>query len=186
RTVLHPHAVPSFTGDSGVDHKFLSSNNDVQPKSKANYQIDISSEIKEKPGDIKNMPVNDLPDHRNEEPIADIYCPSSGTSRSFDQSSSTTASVGPSKKRIDRKCIVCNRRGSDMRGFTTNQKRRATWINAVRSTAEDRAAFMAQLNATKHSFLCSSHFSPSDFVHYTSGITTLADYAIPFYGVSRI
>ncbi|GMR57696.1 hypothetical protein PMAYCL1PPCAC_27891, partial [Pristionchus mayeri] len=39
-----------------------------------------------------------------------------------------------------------------------------SWVNAVRSTPEGRISLLAQLSAIKSSFLCKSHFSPSDYV----------------------
>ncbi|GMR57691.1 hypothetical protein PMAYCL1PPCAC_27886, partial [Pristionchus mayeri] len=49
--------------------------------------LNIPSEAKEEPLDVKDEPTDDFSDINHDEPIADMYCPSTGTSRPFDQSS---------------------------------------------------------------------------------------------------
>ncbi|GMR38109.1 hypothetical protein PMAYCL1PPCAC_08304, partial [Pristionchus mayeri] len=84
-------------------------------------------------------------------------------------------------------CIVCHRRGdlSEMRMFTTSEKKRETWVAAVRSTMERRRTLMKQLSASKRPFLCTSHFSPSDFNHYDTSGFVLKPYAVPSFNDSE-
>ncbi|GMR31370.1 hypothetical protein PMAYCL1PPCAC_01565, partial [Pristionchus mayeri] len=81
-----------------------------------------------------------------------------------------------------RRCVVCHRvrTRSEMRSFTSNHVKRKTWINGVRPTREGRRSLMAQLCMMAGPALCSSHFSPSDFVKKGNRIELRAD-AVPFY-----
>ncbi|GMR38097.1 hypothetical protein PMAYCL1PPCAC_08292, partial [Pristionchus mayeri] len=141
------------------------------------------NEIKEEPVNMKEELIEDFVEVKKEEPIFNIFCPSTGTSRPFEQSDPIIIDLPATEKVHFSICLNCTKFESDMRYFTVNPKKRELWVNAVRSTPEGRGALMAQLNAINRSYLCSSHFSPSDFVHYISG-TRLASDAIPFYVVS--
>ncbi|GMR31345.1 hypothetical protein PMAYCL1PPCAC_01540, partial [Pristionchus mayeri] len=124
-----------------------------------------------------------MDDLKQEEPTVDIFCPSTGTSRPVGQT--TLGSDAPSKTKTIRVCVVCNRRRckSEMRAFTTSQKRRVTWVKAVRSTEEGRRALMSRLSITSSPVLCSSHFVPTDFYHSSSNAILRTD-AVPFFEVS--
>ncbi|GMR43583.1 hypothetical protein PMAYCL1PPCAC_13778, partial [Pristionchus mayeri] len=139
-----------------------------------------SSEIKEEPKEIKDEPVDELDDLVQEEPIADIFCPSTGSSRPLDQSTSTIDNSSKSKGQL-RRCVVCqkSRHVRDMHVFTNHKDRRSRWVNAVRSTIEGRESLMEILNGRAWSYLCASHFSPSDCVHYGK-FTKLRTDAVPF------
>ncbi|GMR43603.1 hypothetical protein PMAYCL1PPCAC_13798, partial [Pristionchus mayeri] len=64
-----------------------------------------ASEIKQEQMTIKDEPVDTFTDINHEEPTADIFCPSTGTSRPIDQSN--PIDVAPKSKQQRRKCIVC-------------------------------------------------------------------------------
>ncbi|GMR57703.1 hypothetical protein PMAYCL1PPCAC_27898, partial [Pristionchus mayeri] len=58
-----------------------------------NGPLDIPSEVKEEPLDVKDEPIDDFSDINHDEPIADIFCPSTGISRPLDQSSPMISSA---------------------------------------------------------------------------------------------
>ncbi|GMR34817.1 hypothetical protein PMAYCL1PPCAC_05012, partial [Pristionchus mayeri] len=119
-----------------------------------------ANEIKEEPVEMKNEPFVDC---KQDEPIADMYCPSTGISRPLDQSTSSNYVDIPSKIK-SHKCVVCLRLcdENEMRVFTTDPKKRAVWINTVRSTPEGRKSLLEKLRATTKQFLCEGHFLSSD------------------------
>ncbi|GMR38098.1 hypothetical protein PMAYCL1PPCAC_08293, partial [Pristionchus mayeri] len=150
------------------------------------FQIDVLNEINEELDEIKDEPVTDLSDFKCEEPIADIYCPSSATSLSPDQSTSRIITDAPSSIKRTRKCVVCKRSNvaSEMHTFTSNQGRRVDWVNAVRVTTEEREALMEELSTMKYPLLCASHFSSSDYFKRKASHNLLRYDAIPFFSDS--
>ncbi|GMR38105.1 hypothetical protein PMAYCL1PPCAC_08300, partial [Pristionchus mayeri] len=48
------------------------------------FKNDQPDEIKAKLEELKDEPVDEFPDIKQEEPMADIYCPSTGNSRPID------------------------------------------------------------------------------------------------------
>ncbi|GMR34816.1 hypothetical protein PMAYCL1PPCAC_05011, partial [Pristionchus mayeri] len=101
--------------------------------------LGTGNEFKEEPLEFKDEPLDDFSDIKREEPIINV------------------------RRHI---CIVCHRicNRSDMRFFTTNQKKRTAWVNGVRSTPEGQMRLLGQL--TNHSHLCASHFSHFDAVPF--------------------
>ncbi|GMR50615.1 hypothetical protein PMAYCL1PPCAC_20810, partial [Pristionchus mayeri] len=84
------------------------------------------------------------------------------------------------------KCVVCNQLGNreKMYQFTTNCVKLLSWVNAVRSTAEERISLLKVVNNKAFiSFLCPSHFSPSDYIQCANRSILRPD-AIPFFDVS--
>ncbi|GMR50618.1 hypothetical protein PMAYCL1PPCAC_20813, partial [Pristionchus mayeri] len=58
------------------------------------------------------------------------------------------------------------------------------WVNAVRSTAEERISLLKVVNNKAFiSFLCPSHFSPSDYIQCANRSILRPD-AIPFFDVN--
>ncbi|GMR30975.1 hypothetical protein PMAYCL1PPCAC_01170, partial [Pristionchus mayeri] len=97
----------------------------------------IYNEVKEESLDVKDEPIDDFSDVNQEEPIFDIFCPSTGIARPLDHFASTISSDAPIKSRKRRRrCVVCHHmcNHSEMHLFTTNQTKRAEWVNGVRST----------------------------------------------------
>ncbi|GMR50621.1 hypothetical protein PMAYCL1PPCAC_20815, partial [Pristionchus mayeri] len=143
--------------------------------------IDAPNDIKEESLEIKVEPIDD---YNQEEPIADVYCPSTGISRPLDQSTSSITKEIPSKTKMQRHvCVVCHRlcSMSDMHIFTASPKKRATWVDAVRQTPEGRKSLMELLSKrTTGSYMCASHFSPSDYNLSSKRIVLRFD-AVPFF-----
>ncbi|GMR50620.1 hypothetical protein PMAYCL1PPCAC_20816, partial [Pristionchus mayeri] len=143
--------------------------------------IDAPNDIKEEPLEIKEESINHF---NEEEPIADMFCSTTGISRPLDQSTSSVKKEIPSKTKMQRHiCIVCNRlcSMSGMHIFTANSEKRAMWVDAVRQTPEGRKSLMELLNKrTTGSYLCASHFSPSDYNLSSKRIVLRFD-AVPFF-----
>ncbi|GMR35204.1 hypothetical protein PMAYCL1PPCAC_05399, partial [Pristionchus mayeri] len=131
--------------------------------------------------EMKNEPIDDFSEIKQEEPILDIYCPSTEFSLPIVQTDrhsndqihtermdDTEAEYSYRTKRVT--CIVCYRKRTrnEMQYFTKNETRRARWIKAVRATEEGRRSLTEVLNVTKFPLLCGSHFKPSDFNHKSS------------------
>ncbi|GMR52260.1 hypothetical protein PMAYCL1PPCAC_22455, partial [Pristionchus mayeri] len=75
----------------------------------------LNDEIKEEPVEIKDVLIDDFPLTKDSEPIADMYCPSTGTSRPRYQSTVGSNSGVNSNSRIikkseSRKCMLCGAR----------------------------------------------------------------------------
>ncbi|GMR34828.1 hypothetical protein PMAYCL1PPCAC_05023, partial [Pristionchus mayeri] len=97
-------------------------------------------------------------------------------------------------KHYIRQCIVCNRFGThkEMHVFPKNREKRKTYVEAVRSTPEGRTLLMKKIyrstsktNMDKHAFICSNHFSPSDFKHFAKHTCIKAD-AVPFFADTEL
>ncbi|GMR30977.1 hypothetical protein PMAYCL1PPCAC_01172, partial [Pristionchus mayeri] len=151
---LKHDAVPFFQVNesilsNNVIMRFLSSEECFDTMNE-NDPLYISNEVREDPLDVKDEPIDDFSDFNHEEPIADMYCPSTGLSRPLDQSAPLLSSKIPSKTTVsaEYKCIVCHlrQRHAKMRVFSSHPTRRALWVNTVRSTPEGQKLLMAQLN----------------------------------------
>ncbi|GMR35197.1 hypothetical protein PMAYCL1PPCAC_05392, partial [Pristionchus mayeri] len=131
--------------------------------------------------EMKNEPIDDFSEIKQEEPILDIYCPSTEFSLPIKQTDchsndqihtermdDTEAEYSYGTQRVT--CIVCYRKRTrnEMQHFTKNETRRTRWVKAVRATEEGRRSLMEVLNVTKFPLLCGSHFKPSDFNHKSS------------------
>ncbi|GMR40358.1 hypothetical protein PMAYCL1PPCAC_10553, partial [Pristionchus mayeri] len=134
----------------------------------------------EDPGETKEVSMDGVSDSKQEELIADVLCPYSGEMLSLNQSAVTTSAVPMKRKTRRLKCVVCGNSciRAKMRLFTQNQDRRVLWANAVRSSPERRGSFLEQLSIIKTPYLCSSHFSSSDYCQHVRGLSLRPD-AIP-------
>ncbi|GMR31313.1 hypothetical protein PMAYCL1PPCAC_01508, partial [Pristionchus mayeri] len=118
-------------------------------------------------------------------PFFEIFCPSTGNSRPLDNATPTINNNNPSKI-LRRKCVVCHRMEilAKTHQFTTDQERRITWINAVRSTPEGRNSLEALLSRTKRCYVCASHFSSSGY-SLVANRSQLRYHAVPFFDDSE-
>ncbi|GMR31356.1 hypothetical protein PMAYCL1PPCAC_01551, partial [Pristionchus mayeri] len=138
--------------------------------------VNTTNEFKDYPTKIIDEPIDD----KQDEPTINVCSSSAEIPRPLDQSSSKTNDTPSKLKRILRRtCVVCHRlcNWNEMRLFTVDRKRRKKWVEAVRSTPDGRRSLMALLEARKKSYLCSSHFSPSDYTH----TSVLRADAVPFF-----
>ncbi|GMR57704.1 hypothetical protein PMAYCL1PPCAC_27899, partial [Pristionchus mayeri] len=148
--------------------------------------LNTTNDAGEKPMEIKNEPIDEFPELKLEEPMKDIFYPSTGTCRPFGEPSYIT-DVPPKTKEYHHLCVVCQQMQNErkMHRFIKNRKKRTIWVNSVRPTPKGRRSLMDKLRATKRPYLCASHFCPSDYI-LNSKRTSLRFDAVPYFEVSSV
>ncbi|GMR38110.1 hypothetical protein PMAYCL1PPCAC_08305, partial [Pristionchus mayeri] len=149
RFVLKPDAVPYFN-----DSEFESGEVAGVPPSSNN----MPNEREEDHVEIKEEPANDCADNTLKQQNLDMRSHLCGNSRPLNHCTPKVHSDLQSKAKVARrsKCVVCCRMETrtEMRTFALNHAKRITWINAVRSSPEERRSLWAEVNRTSSPMLC--------------------------------
>ncbi|GMR49384.1 hypothetical protein PMAYCL1PPCAC_19579 [Pristionchus mayeri] len=101
------------------------------------FKNDQPKEIKEEPMEMKEEPIDEFTDIKQEEPVADLYCPSTGSSRPIE--------TNRFRHVFNKKCYLCGKLTSIFRVIPDWGKTRANLLRKEKCSREEAKKLIASI-----------------------------------------